>query len=779
MTGKFEIKKRLLVIFSMGAMTILPLVQVTAIHIDVGATQEVQQGDNLNLDTELPPINDSLLNSIRVSAEKESVKKNEWINLIEEHDEPRSDYPEPAEEQTDEIELEQEIQAEFEEQPNEVTQSEENEENSEKVQLGEEHEETDEISIRGLPAPPGTTAIHSRTIGSIPWVIDSTGTLTIGSGVFNESLLTGGLGSYSLMNYFNTEDRAHLVTNIIITGPIHLHGSQRGLENIIIGTEPISRGFFEGLRLARTITGIEYINTSNLTDMSRMFKGTGLESLDLSGLDTSNVRNMSLTFSENRYLRELNLSNLDIRNVTHMSSTFQFSTIDHLDLSYLDTSNVTHFDHTFDGLVSITADISYLNTSRAITMSGMFRNSRFTELDISHFDLGRVSDMSFMFNNMRQVTHLNLSGIDTRNVRAMQGMFANSYIKELDVSQFDTSNVTTMQGMFQNMPNIEKLNLSNFDTSRVSNMTSMFSGSTQLKKLDISNFHSRANLLMNSMFLRTSLEQITLGAEFHFSQNAALTELIGTQTHRPYWQNVGTGTNEEPQGAFIFTSAELMAQYNGSMMAGTWVRQPRQVTALTIDIEGEGTVTPTGTNQVERWELTSISATPATGWRFSHWRIDNGDSTVTDVNAEATTVRVREETSLTAVFEISTEFLSVRVPIASTFNTTSNSDHTTIVSSDYEIENLSPFRVDVAVETLTSLSNTNIIQELNIVRNGHTTRLLNQGNLSQTGTISLFHLDTNTTNTFAFSGTANALPTGVSQVDPTFDMVLRFTPNPT
>ena len=86
----------------------------------------------------------------------------------------------------------------------------------------------------------------------------------------------------------------------------------------------LSDMFSDCLYLA-TINGITEWDTSNVTDMSRMFFGcTSLKSLDLSNLDTSNVTNMSWMFYSCDNLTELNLSNFDTSNVTIMSYMFEY-----------------------------------------------------------------------------------------------------------------------------------------------------------------------------------------------------------------------------------------------------------------------------------------------------------------------------------------------------------------------------------------------------------------------------------------------------------------------
>ena len=156
------------------------------------------------------------------------------------------------------------------------------------------------------------------------------------------------------------------------------------------------------------------------------------------------------------------LSQLDTSNVTDMSKMFKgMSSITSLDVSGFDTSKVTNMQHMFSGMSSITSlDVSGFDTSKVTNMQHMFSGmSSITSLDVSGFDTSNVTDMANMFRGMSSVTSLDVSGFDTSNVTTMENMFYNiSSVTSLDLSVFDTSNVTTMQDMFKDTP-LAKLTL--------------------------------------------------------------------------------------------------------------------------------------------------------------------------------------------------------------------------------------------------------------------------------------------------------------------------------
>ena len=139
-----------------------------------------------------------------------------------------------------------------------------------------------------------------------------------------------------------------------------------------------------------TINNLEGLDTSNVTDMSGMFAGTGYSStifnLDVSHFDTSNVTDMGYMFNETGYsntLFTLDVSSFDTSKVTNMLAMFRktgySSTIFALDVSRFDTSKVTSMQQMFNetGYSStiFTLDVSNFNTSNVTHMADMFNKT--------------------------------------------------------------------------------------------------------------------------------------------------------------------------------------------------------------------------------------------------------------------------------------------------------------------------------------------------------------------------------------------------------------------
>ncbi len=254
------------------------------------------------------------------------------------------------------------------------------------------------------------------------------------------------------------------------------------------------------------ITGLQYLNTSNVTDMSWMFSECeALTSIDLSHFDTSNVTNMRGMFNRCLSLLSLDLSHFDTSNVTDMWQIFyQCYELTSLDISNFDVRNIESlhgFLYDANNLIDLKMD--HFRTSEKLKdLSYMFYQcTNLKKVDLSGFNTSNVEDMNHMFNCCFELTDLDLSSFDTKNTKDMSGMFSGCQaITSLDLSHFDTKKVTDMSRMFCVCENLVSLDISSFDTGNVENMDGMFDGCRSLTKLDITNFNTSKVKSMESMF---------------------------------------------------------------------------------------------------------------------------------------------------------------------------------------------------------------------------------------------------------------------------------------
>ena len=228
-------------------------------------------------------------------------------------------------------------------------------------------------------------------------------------------------------------------------------------------------------------------DSSKVTSTYDMFSNLyGTKEIDFSKFNTSNVTNMGRMFYKNS-TPKLNLSNFDTRNVIYMNAMFMEAWgIEELNLSSFDTSNVWFMGNMFKNTHKLkNLDVHHFNTQKVKHMQYMFYGSGATSLDLSHFDTSKVEDMSKMFAEMANITELDLSNFDTSNVKDMSRMFDHTAeLRTLDLSNFNTSKVTDFSKMFANeyINKLERIYVKqDFDTSAGTDFTNIFTGRTNLR----------------------------------------------------------------------------------------------------------------------------------------------------------------------------------------------------------------------------------------------------------------------------------------------------------
>ena len=267
------------------------------------------------------------------------------------------------------------------------------------------------------------------------------------------------------------------------------------------------KGFFQECGNLETISGLDYLNTENVTDMSNMFNNCIiLPSLDLSNFNTAKVTNMSCMFKNCKELSSLNLSeSFNTVNVTNMSSMFYgCSQLSSLALSNFNTEKVKFMPSMFYGCNKLSSlDLSNFNTENVTDMSYMFSGcQKLSSLTLSEsFNTVNVTNMLSMFQSCQELSSLNLSNFNTAKVTKMSCMFYKCQkLPSLDLSNFNTAKVKDMSSMFYGCNKLSSLDISNFNTEKVTNMSTMFNGCSQLSSLDISNFNTEKVTYMYNMF---------------------------------------------------------------------------------------------------------------------------------------------------------------------------------------------------------------------------------------------------------------------------------------
>ena len=305
--------------------------------------------------------------------------------------------------------------------------------------------------------------------------------------------------------------------------------------------------WFYGMQNLESITGMSYLNTSEVTNMNWMFLNClALTSLDLSSFNTSKVTDMVYMFRHCYNLRTVYVgdgwstaavafSNEMLYNcqslvggqgTTWNSSNPMDKTYAHIDggpsnpgyftdknapeaYACYTPSNTTltfYYDNQRSTRTGTTYDLNTGNNDAGWDADGTKSNVTKVVFDPSFAGARPTTtcDWFYGMQNLESIT--GMSYLNTSEVTNMNWMFLRcSKLTSLDVSHFNTSKVTSMYSMFSACIGLTSLDLSSFNTSKVTNMYYMFYNSTNLRTIYVGNDWSTAAVTSSTdMFLNCS-----------------------------------------------------------------------------------------------------------------------------------------------------------------------------------------------------------------------------------------------------------------------------------
>ncbi len=277
---------------------------------------------------------------------------------------------------------------------------------------------------------------------------------------------------------------------------------------------PILKATNESLRIALELWGknksaatikygpIEMWNTSQVTDMSNLFKGQFNDYIG--SWNVSQVTNMSRMFLD-AYKFNQPLSDWDVSRVTNMAEMFKGATKWNSSLSKWDVSQVTNMESMFYQCSSFNQPLSDWDVSKVTSMKTMFYRASSFNQPLSEWDVSHVTDLSWMFRDASTFNQ-SLSYWNVRQVRNMSHMFSYASAFNQPLSDWDVSHVTDMSNMFSNATSFNQP-LSAWDVSRVTNMISMFAYATSFNQ-PLSDWDvSKVTTMMSMFCFATSFNQ--------------------------------------------------------------------------------------------------------------------------------------------------------------------------------------------------------------------------------------------------------------------------------
>ena len=206
-------------------------------------------------------------------------------------------------------------------------------------------------------------------------------------------------------------------------------------------------------------------NTGLVKNANSAFRAIEGDSFDGStfGPAMSSVTSLFLAF-DNSGLKQINVSNWDTSNVTNMSNTFSHcELLTSIDVSKWNTSKVTNMEGMFvDCNLLASVDVSKWNTSKVTDMASMFSScGTLRSIDVSKWNTSNVTDISGMFFGCGSLHSVDITGWDTSKVTSMDRMFFNCSSLTTITGVLDFKNCTEYYGAFFGCNNLTSVKVKN------------------------------------------------------------------------------------------------------------------------------------------------------------------------------------------------------------------------------------------------------------------------------------------------------------------------------
>lgn len=264
------------------------------------------------------------------------------------------------------------------------------------------------------------------------------------------------------------------------------------------------KSFFELLTGLETIKDLKYLNTENVTDMSRMFWACyALTSLDLSNFYTKVVWWMDNMFNGCSALTTIYASDKFVTDYVHYGgNVFKGCTnLKGYDLSktnytYANCGTEGYFTPVFEyaefdggtGTLTFRHGLSKPEEAYALNLGEsepgwLTHNKEIKEVvfDASFANARPTGCYKWFYKCTNLATIEGFENLNTENMTKMSYMFfLCRNLSSLDLTNFNTGNVTEMWGMFEGCEGLTSLDLTSFNTANVTDMNAMFRGCSTL-----------------------------------------------------------------------------------------------------------------------------------------------------------------------------------------------------------------------------------------------------------------------------------------------------------
>lgn len=392
------------------------------------------------------------------------------------------------------------------------------------------------------------------------------------------------------------------------------------------------------------LNGVGRVDTSNVTDLSNMFHGAnfGDSVLDVSGMNTSKVRNMSELFHWTQAADIRGFENWDMSSVTRLdrviSARFRYNRT--IDLHRWNLNSMKDLQDTFEGLKADGLDLSGWKLPNLTSSNHFLTSADIDKVNLTGWEIGAPcvpgtycqTTISEMFNNSHVGSVVGINTWKLNGPTSINLELWSDKAEEFDFSGLDVHNIMYMQDSIVCSPNIQSVNLSNIDfTGKTPDFTNRFIGGVlcdSVRKVNLASTILDSSATDYNFRFPRFMNELTIGKDVHLNDQSM--ENVGSNQDGNYtgrWVEVNSGPDDkehfwESQSTNPADSARELAARSREGHAGTYIRQ-RKVT-ITYDRNTEDSTTGIPNHDETVWpDLGEGTALPKDvnrdGYRLKGW----------------------------------------------------------------------------------------------------------------------------------------------------------------
>lgn len=298
---------------------------------------------------------------------------------------------------------------------------------------------------------------------------DSSNVINLNSAFANlQKLQTINLANW---NTKNVSDVKNLFANDRVLSQI------KGVENWDLSNAASFEGMFSSTNNLNTVDFSNVKTSSKLISVRNMFNGSGISSVDFNNTNFNHVYDAHGMFANTRNLQTISGLNVEKTDaITDVSDMFKNSGLKLVDMNWFSGRNVVNMSGMLSGMTNLSVvnnlkDFGYRNSesgqAKVETLAHFIDgNYQLSDIDLSGFDnTVNLTDLTNAFSNSG-LKALDISYLNPVNVISMKQLaYNNSNLAMVALGKgFNAKSVQNLQQAFANDPKLTTFDLSNFQT---------------------------------------------------------------------------------------------------------------------------------------------------------------------------------------------------------------------------------------------------------------------------------------------------------------------------